>query len=154
MLALGRKITDDNLLRWSSRVSSWLGDFDQVGMSSTWALDQRPAEAHQLDRKLSIMCYLSVFGWLLAYRTPRPQRSALVNFHLRQMTLLHLITVVCLVAQVGLLSTWGWSSLMVSGVGIGAIMLMRMLGVMAAISGSCEPLPLVGRLAQWLLRDL
>ncbi|GAA4382540.1 hypothetical protein GCM10023186_22970 [Hymenobacter koreensis] len=131
-----------------------MGDFEQVDMNVRWSYDQRPAEAQQFDRKLAIMCYLSVFGWLLAYRMPKQHRSELVNFHLRQMTLLHLVTLFCLGLQIVLLPVWGWSSLAVSGVGIGAIMLMRMLGVMSAMNSLQDPLPLIGRLAQRLLRNM
>ncbi|KAA9325549.1 hypothetical protein F0P96_19655 [Hymenobacter busanensis] len=154
MLALGRLVADDTLLRWSSRISAWMGDFDQVDMSIRWSYSQRPAEAQQFDRKLAIMCYLSIFGWLLAYRMPKEQRSTLVNFHLRQMTLLHIVTLACLFSQVAMLPVWGWSSLMMSGVCFGVIMLMRMFGVMAAMNSSQEPLPIIGRLAQRLLRDI
>ncbi|WP_460676870.1 hypothetical protein [Hymenobacter coalescens] len=111
------------------------------------------ADSAQLDRKMAIMCYLSVFGWLVAYRCPRHQRGSLTSFHLRQMTLVIAMSAVLLLTQLLMLPFLGWSSLVVAGVGLGLLLMLRMLGVMAAMSGLHEPLPLVGTLAQRLFAE-
>lgn len=152
MLALGRILEADIVWRFSNRLGGWLGDFDEVGISPRSAYEQ--PDSAQLDRKMAIMCYLSVFGWLVAYRCPRAQRGTLTDFHLRQMTLVIVVSAVILLTQLIMLPVLGWSSLVVAGGGLGLMLLLRMLGVMAAMSGLYEPLPLVGRLARRLFAHL
>lgn len=150
MLALERLLAADVVLRFSSRLGSWLGDFDEVGIAPGGSPEHR-GSTEQLDRKMAIMCYLSVFGWLVAYRASRHERGPLATFHLRQMTLLLLLSVGILGAQIVVLPFFGWSSLVVAGGGLALTLLMRMLGVMAAMSGLQEPLPFIGRFAYRLL---
>jgi uncharacterized membrane protein len=152
MLALGRILEADIVWRFSNRLGSLLGDFDEVGISPRSSYE--PRDSAQLDRKMAIMCYLSVFGWLVAYRCPREQRGSLTAFHLRQMTLVTTMSAVILLTQLLLLPFLGWSSLVVAGIGLGLMLLLRMLGVMAAMSGLYEPLPLVGGLARRLFVHL
>lgn len=153
MLALNRILATDIVWQFSSRLGNWLGDFDEVGISPGLARDSFGADSAQLDRKMAIMCYLSVSGWLTAYRCPRTQRGPLTAFHLRQMTLVTAISAVLVLMQLLMLPLLGWSSLVVAGVGLGLLLLLRMLGVMAAMSGLYEPLPLIGGLAQRLFAD-
>ncbi|RTQ49558.1 hypothetical protein EJV47_12090 [Hymenobacter gummosus] len=142
----------DVVWRFSNRLGNLLGDFEEVGISPRTSDEWR--DAGQIDRKMAIMCYLSVFGWLVAYRCPRAQRGTLTTFHLRQMTLVTAMSAVLLLTQLLMLPFLGWSSLVVAGVGLGLMLLLRMLGVMAAMSGLHEPLPLVGGLARRLFADL
>lgn len=153
MLALNRILATDFVWQFSSRLGNWLGDFDEVGISPGSARDSFGADSAALDRKMAIMCYLSISGWLTAYRCPRAQRGPLTAFHLRQMTLVTVVSAVVVLTQLLMLPFLGWSSLVVAGVGLGLLLLLRMLGVMAAMSGLYEPLPLVGGLAQRLFAD-
>ncbi|OON66726.1 hypothetical protein B0919_21320 [Hymenobacter sp. CRA2] len=139
--------------RFSNRLGNWLGDFEEVGISPRHAYELHGASAEQLDRKMAIMCYLSVFGWLVAYRTPRAQRGSLTTFHVRQMSLVIGLSALIIVAQLAMLPFFGWSSMVVAGIGLGVMLMLRMLGVMGAISGLHEPLPLIGGLARRLLAD-
>jgi uncharacterized membrane protein len=84
----------------------------------------------------------------------KSQSTPMVSFHVRQMTFLHLLTTTCLLTQIALIPVYGWSSLALTPMGIAPLLLMRMLGVRTAMSGTQEPLPVVGRFAQWLLRDI
>lgn len=150
MLALNRILATDIVWQLSNRLGNWLGDFDEVGMTPSSMAGTPGSDSAQFDRKMAIMCYLSIWGWLTAYRCPREQRGPLTAFHLRQMTLVTAISAAVVLLQLVLLPLLGWSSLVVAGVGLGLLLLLRMLGVMAAMSGVYEPLPLVGGLANRL----
>jgi uncharacterized membrane protein len=154
MLTLDRFFAADVVLRISSRVGGWLGDFEEVGMSPRQSYELRNSDAEMLDRQMAIMCYLSVFGWYVAYRMPRHKRGTLVSYHLRQMTLLLLVSTVLLASELILVPLFGWGAMIVAGVGFSLTLLMRMLGLMAAMSGAYEPLPLVGRLAHRVFAHL
>ncbi|MCC3159966.1 hypothetical protein LJ737_22200 [Hymenobacter sp. 15J16-1T3B] len=150
---MNRILATDFVWQFSNRIGTWLGDFEEVGICPSNPRDTYGADSGQLDRKMAIMCYLSVSGWLTAYRCPRERRGPLTAFHLRQMTLVTVISAVVVVMQLLMLPFLGWSSLVVAGVGLGLLLLLRMMGVMAAMSGLYEPLPLIGGLAQRLFAE-
>ncbi|MCF3108826.1 hypothetical protein LL912_08560 [Niabella sp. CC-SYL272] len=96
------------------------------------------------NKDLSVISYLTIFGWLYAYIKGKEQPDRLLKYHLRQFLGLFLLSLVVNIA-VGILTRLipGISVLSyLSGI---AFLILWIFGLLNAINGVEKNIPLVGK---------
>ncbi len=94
----------------------------------------------QGSKGLAVLSYITWIGWLIALLA-RNKEDALVKQHLNQALVLNLISTVCsILTRLGSVFTY------VAGIVELAAFVFCIWGIVRAIKGSAEPLPLIGEL--------
>lgn len=114
-------------------------------------------QAQEMDEKtISIISYITIVGWMIAYIRLSKSKSPLAVFHIRQSLFLMLCAFGVCVAQMlfAFIPYLGWIiSISLSVVLIGFLILW-IIGLINAINGEQKSLPIVGNRAQDLLKGI
>ena len=103
----------------------------------------------------AIVCYITLIGWLIAYfglYKYQRDKSAFAAFHLRQTLLLHILSFVLNVFSLFVL--WQWIPFAVVIVLAMILFILWLMGAFGAINGAEKPVPIVGKWAQEMFRNL
>ena len=107
-------------------------------------------------KTVALLSYLTLIGWIVAFVMNSNQKTPLGSYHLRQ-TIMLFITGICLyIVQFVLLFVpyIGWLiSLLMIFLYIGLVVLW-LIGLIAAINGEMKPMPLIGKKAQEIFKGL
>lgn len=96
-----------------------------------------------MDPKVvAILSYVTVFGWIAAVIMNNPKKP-LASFHVRQMLGIMLAGLALMV--VSIIPILGW---IVAFVGMIALFVFWIMGLIGAIQGQQKPLPLIGERSQ------
>lgn len=96
------------------------------------------------NKTLSIVSYISLVGWLVAYFMGKDQADALLKYHLRQSLGLAIVSILFSVALnivaavIPALGILGILSL--------AFLVLWIIGMINASNGALKPLPLIGKM--------
>ncbi len=96
------------------------------------------------NKTLSIVSYISIVGWLIAYFMGKEKMDALLKYHLRQSLGLTIVSILFSVALnivamiVPALGILGLVSL--------AFLLLWVIGIINAANGAQKPLPVIGKI--------
>ncbi|WP_300596234.1 hypothetical protein [Niabella sp.] len=96
------------------------------------------------NKDLSVIAYLTIFGWLYAYIKGKDQADSLLKYHLRQffgLFLLSLIINIAITILVRAIPGIGFISYL-SGI---AFLALWIFGLLNAINGVQKSIPLVGK---------
>jgi uncharacterized membrane protein len=101
----------------------------------------------------AVVCYITVIGWLIAYfMLYRTNRNEFAAFHLRQTLLLHILaTVLNILSWLSLWKLFPYGILLVLAA---FLFILWLIGAFRAINGIQKPVPVVGRLAQEMFKEL
>ncbi len=97
-----------------------------------------------MDKKLtSILCYFGIVLWLVAYLAGDKENA---KFHLNQGLILSLALIVVSVASgiLGLIPYIGWIFSIICSLGVIAIAVFAILGIVSAAKEEEKPLPIIG----------
>ena len=101
----------------------------------------------------AIVCYITVIGWVIAYfMLYKPNKNSFAAFHLRQTLLLHTLSFILNVLS--LFALWKWVPYGIVAVLAVLLFVLWLMGAFRAINGNEKPVPLIGKLAQELFRNL
>ena len=102
----------------------------------------------------AIVSYLSLLGWLIAYfALHAPNKTSLGSYHLRQTLLLMLCAVGMQVLAMILIFVMPFLALIL-WVGWIGLLVLWIIGFIAAINGEEKPMPIIGEKAQELFRNI
>jgi uncharacterized membrane protein len=104
-------------------------------------------------RTAAVVGYITVIGWLIAYFSLYDRnKNSFAAFHLRQSLLLHILSFFLNVFS--LLALWKlvpYALVVVAGM---ILFILWLIGAFRAINNNAEPVPLVGRWAQQLFKNI
>jgi uncharacterized membrane protein len=104
--------------------------------------------ASGIDGKtISIISYFTWVGWIIAFILYNSNKSQLAAFHIRQSLLLMILLVLAYIIQIMLIFIpfLGWAIICLLWIGL---VVLWVLGLIAAINGQEKPMPVIGNLAQ------
>ena len=107
-------------------------------------------------KTIAVISYLTIVGWVIAYVMNSNNKSQIAIYHIRQSLFLMLAAIVFYTVQTMLLLIpyLGWLIALLSiPIGI-ALLILWIMGLIAAINGEEKPIPLVGQKAQELLSSI
>jgi uncharacterized membrane protein len=112
-----------------------------------------PAASGMDGKTIAIISYFTLIGWIIAFVMYSSNKSQLAIFHIRQSLALIIVGVLCYIIQLILLFVpfigWIISFLMIfAGIGI---LVLWIMGLIAAINGEEKPVPVIGKKAQEIL---
>jgi uncharacterized membrane protein len=104
-----------------------------------------PAAAGE-DRTVAIVAYITIIGLIVAVIMHSSKKTALGTYHLRQSLGLYL-TAICASLVLACIPFVGWMLIPFLTLGV---VVMAIIGLVAALNGEQKPLPLLGdKYAQW-----
>jgi uncharacterized membrane protein len=110
--------------------------------------------ATENGKATAIVSYLSFLGWLIAYFALHvPNKTSLGSFHLRQTLLLMLCGIGLQIISMILIFIMPFLALILWVVWIGLLVLW-IIGLIAAINGEEKPMPVIGEKAQEIFRNI
>ena len=112
---------------------------------------QNPA-GQQDPKTVAIISYITIIGWLIAYfGMYNNNKSSLAGYHLRQTLLLYIIGLaVNILTRMFFWSFMFWGSSIIYLV----LLVLWIIGLIAAINGEEKPIPLIGDAAQKMFHNL
>ncbi|AHF14731.1 DUF4870 domain-containing protein [Niabella soli] len=108
------------------------------------------------SKTIAVISYLTPIGWIIAYVMHHNNKSVFASYHLRQTLLLMLISLGVYVVQTMLLFIpyIGWLITLFSMVLNIGLLVLWVIGLIAAINGEEKPIPLIGEKAQLLFAKI
>jgi uncharacterized membrane protein len=106
-----------------------------------------PAASGMDGKTIAIISYFTWIGWIIAFVMHNSNRSQLGAFHLRQTLALMILGIICYIVQIMLLFIpfLGWAIIALLWIGL---IVLWVLGLIAAMNGQEKPMPVIGPLAQ------
>jgi uncharacterized membrane protein len=96
------------------------------------------------NKTLSIISYITIIGWLVAYFSGKDKADALLKYHLRQSLGLAIVSIVFNIAFTIIASVV--PSLSFLGLVGYAFIILWILGIINAANGALKPVPLIGKM--------
>lgn len=104
-------------------------------------------------RTAAIVCYITLLGWLIAYfGIYRANKNAFAAFHLRQTLLLHIFAFAVNVLNV--LALWQYIPYFIVTAAALLLLLLWLIGLANALNNIQKPIPVVGKWAQKMFKNL
>jgi uncharacterized membrane protein len=96
------------------------------------------------NKTLSIISYITIIGWLVAYFSGKDKADALLKYHLRQSLGLAIVSIVFNIAFTIIASIV--PSLSFLGLVGYAFIILWIMGIINAANGALKPVPLIGKM--------
>ena len=122
-------------------------------MSNETNPNPAPATSGMDGKTIAIISYFSVVGWIIAYVLYTSNKSQLAVYHLRQSLALIICGILCYIIFIVLLFIMPFISFLLWILGLGLLVLWIM-GLIAAINGQEKPIPVIGPLAQDMFKGI
>jgi uncharacterized membrane protein len=98
-----------------------------------------------MDKKtLSVISYVTIIGWLIAYFSSNDKREPLVSYHLKQGLGIFIVALIFNIAFTVIASTI--PSLAFLGLAGYAFLIFMILGIINALNEKETPIPLIGKM--------
>jgi uncharacterized membrane protein len=113
-----------------------------------------PAPATGMDGKsIAIISYFTWIGWIIAFVLHNSNKSQLGAYHLRQTLALMILGILCYILYFMLLfiPIIGWAIIALLWIGL---VVLWVVGLIAAINGQEKPMPVIGPMAQNLFSGI
>jgi len=109
-----------------------------------------PAASGTDAKTIAIVSYMTWIGWIVAYVMHGNNKSQLGAYHLRQSLLLHILAIATWILRWMLLfiPVIGWMLFWLSWIIFFGLVVLWILGLIAAVNGEEKPIPLLGNWAQ------
>jgi len=98
-------------------------------------------------KTISIISYFTWVGWIIAFILYNSNKSQLAAYHLRQTLALMILSILVYIIQIMLIFIpfLGWAIICLLWIGL---VVLWVLGLVAAVNGQEKPIPVIGNLAQ------
>ena len=98
-------------------------------------------------KTISIISYFTWVGWIIAFILYNSNKSQLAAYHLRQTLALMILSILVYIIQIMLIfiPSLGWAIICLLWIGL---VVLWVLGLVAAVNGQEKPIPVIGNLAQ------
>lgn len=100
-------------------------------------------------KNIAIIAYLTVIGLIIAYVLNNEKRSELASYHIRQS--LGIFLSIFILSTINYIPFIGW---IIASIGILAMVILWVLGIISAANGTKKPVPLLGEYFQTMLSGL
>jgi len=106
-----------------------------------------PAASGTDPKTIAIVSYMTWIGWIIAFVMYNSNKSQLAAYHLRQSLALMILGILVYIIQIMLIFIpfLGWAIALLLWIGL---IVLWVLGLIAAINGEQKPMPVIGTLAQ------
>ena len=106
-----------------------------------------PAASGMDGKTIAIISYFTWIGWIIAFVLYSSNKSQLAAYHLRQTLALMILMTIVYILQIMLIFIpfLGWAIAILLWIGL---VVLWVLGLLAAINGEEKPMPVIGSLAQ------
>src|SRR6187401_1644388 len=106
-----------------------------------------PAASGIDGKTIAIISYLTWIGWIIAFILYNSNKSRLAAYHLRQTLALMILSILVYIVQIMLIFIpfLGWTVAILLWIGL---VVLWVLGLVAAINGEEKPIPVIGPMAQ------
>jgi len=106
-----------------------------------------PAASGMDGKTIAIISYFTWIGWIIAFVLYNSNKSQLAAYHLRQSLALMILSILVYIVQIMLLFIpfLGWAIAILLWIGL---VVLWVLGLLAAINGEEKPMPVIGSQAQ------
>ena len=106
-----------------------------------------PAASGMDGKSIAIISYFTWIGWIIAFVMFNSNKSQLAAYHIRQSLLLMILGILCYIVQIMLvfIPFIGWAIIFLLWIGL---VVLWVLGLVAAINGQEKPMPVIGAMAQ------
>ncbi|WP_277632658.1 DUF4870 domain-containing protein [Avrilella dinanensis] len=94
------------------------------------------------NKTISIVSYITIIGWLVAYLIGKDNLDALSRYHLRQSLGLAIVGFILNIISISIL----FLGVVVNIIGI-LLLILTVIGIINAANGEMKPLPVIGK---WL----
>ncbi|PJR03331.1 import component protein [Avrilella dinanensis] len=94
------------------------------------------------NKTISIVSYITIIGWLVAYLIGKDNLDALSRYHLRQSLGLAIVGFILNIISISIL----FLGMVVNIIGI-LLLILMIIGIINAANGEMKPLPVIGK---WL----
>ena len=106
-----------------------------------------PAASGIDGKTIAIISYFTWIGWIIAFVLHSSNKSQIGAFHLRQTLALMILGILAYIVQIMLVFVpfLGWAIICIIWIGL---LVLWILGLIAAVNGQEKPMPVIGPLAQ------
>jgi uncharacterized membrane protein len=106
-----------------------------------------PAASGMDGKTIAIISYFTWIGWIIAFVMFNSNKSQLAAYHIRQSLALMILGIIVYIIQIMLIFIpfLGWAIAALLWIGL---VVLWVLGLVAAINGEEKPMPVIGPLAQ------
>ena len=106
-----------------------------------------PATSGIDGKTIAIISYFTWIGWIIAFILYNSNKSRLAAYHLRQTLALMILSILVYIVQIMLIFIpfLGWTVAILLWIGL---VVLWVLGLVAAINGEEKPIPVIGPMAQ------
>jgi uncharacterized membrane protein len=106
-----------------------------------------PATSGIDGKTIAIISYFTWIGWIIAFVLHSSNKSQIGAFHLRQTLALMILGILAYIVQIMLIFVpfLGWAIICLIWIGL---LVLWILGLIAAVNGQEKPMPVIGPLAQ------
>ena len=115
-----------------------------------------PATSGMDGKTIATVSYLTLIGWIIAYVMYGNNKSQLAIYHIRQSLFLIFMWIAIWILRMVLLFIpfIGWALWWATWLLIVGLVVLWVMGLVAAINGEEKPVPLVGKTAQKMLAGI
>ena len=110
---------------------------------------QTPTPVADNGKTIAIISYITLVGLIIAFIMHSSNKTALGAFHIRQMLLLSLVGIVA--SFINIIPILGQIVWLIAGLGM---LVLWVMGLIAAVNGEMKPMPLIGEKAQELFAGI
>ncbi len=112
-----------------------------------------PAASGMDGKTIAIISYFTWIGWIIAFVLYNSNKSQLAAYHLRQTLALMILSILVYIVQIMLLFIpfLGWAVAILLWIGL---VVLWVLGLLAAINSEEKPMPVIGPMAQDMFKGI
>jgi uncharacterized membrane protein len=103
-------------------------------------MDQTTNTAKEVNKTIGIVSYLTIFGLIAAFVMNKDKEDAFGTYHIRQS--LGLMVTGLALAAIGMVPILGW---IVSILGSFLLLILWIMGLINAVGGKMQPVPVLGK---------
>ena len=100
-------------------------------------------------KNIAIIAYLTIIGLIIAYVLNNEKRNELASYHIRQS--LGIFLSIFVLSALNYIPLIGWA---IASIGVLAMVILWILGIVSAVNGTKKPVPLVGEYYQNMLSGI
>lgn len=109
-----------------------------------------PAASGMDGKTIAMISYFTWIGWIIAFVMYNNNKSQIATYHIRQSLFLHILAIIIWVLRMILIFIpyIGWALFWASWLLVIGLIVLWVMGLIAAVNGEEKPIPLFGDTAQ------
>lgn len=115
-----------------------------------------PAASGMDGKTIAVISYLTWIGWIIAFVMYQNSKSQIATYHIRQSLFLHILAILIWILRMIFVFVpfVGWALWWVSWLLVVGLVVLWVIGLVAAVNGEEKPIPLFGKTAQQMLAGI